>query len=355
MTVLAIALLAHDEADLLPAILGDLRRQSVFGEEGAGLARIDLTVVPNGCSDDTAAVARAELARLAFPERVRTAVAEIAQPGKTNAWNVFCHEILAPDATHVVMLDADIRLPWTDLIAQSLALLAAEPGALAATDVSVKDFTGVSPLNPIRWLSLAVQDIAAAPGGGALCGQYYCARAEALRAIVLPAGLLSQDGFLSAMLRTDALTRPVEPGRIRLVPGGYHLHPAYARLSQILRYQKRQAIGTALYGLVYKEMERMPADPGLRMAEIARRNAADPDWVQALIAARAEDPAPMVPPSYRRRKLKRPRSLRGWLKYPLAPFLALVDARVCDRAEAELRARAVGSPTANRGKFRIRG
>lgn len=355
MTRLSIAFLAHDEADRLPAALADLRAQTVFGGD-AGAAPAEIVVVANGCTDDTAEAARRAFARLGFPAHVRCRVVDLPTPGKTNAWNVFVHELLDPAAEVVCMLDADIRMPQPDLIARALRALGAAPDARVASDVSVKDFGDLPRLHPMRLLNLAFERPGGGGGGAGFCGQFYCIRAEFLRRLVLPIGLLSQDGFLRAMILTEGLTRPENMGRIVTPPGAFHLHPAYTRLSQIYRFQKRQAIGTAIYLLIYRELERMPPSLDARMAEIRRRNAEDPGWVSDLIAERARDPENFVPRSYVRRMLETMRRARGLqrLKWLLAPAGLAFDAAVARAADAELRRRAVGSLEANRGKFRIR-
>jgi glycosyltransferase involved in cell wall biosynthesis len=94
----------HNEGALLA---GNLRRM-LEGEAGR---RIDLIVVANGCTDDSAAIARS------VSPRVR--VVEIPQPSKIAALN-------AGDATASVYprayVDADVRISSTTLLALAQAL-----------------------------------------------------------------------------------------------------------------------------------------------------------------------------------------------------------------------------------------
>ncbi|KDB03366.1 hypothetical protein U879_12350 [Defluviimonas sp. 20V17] len=331
-----------------------MRRQTVFDAHGPA-DRIDLFVVANGCTDSTLERSREWVARLKFPDFVRFHPVELEIASKTNAWNVFMHDLL-PDGVDVVcLLDGDIRLPQADLIAGGIAALAAHAEAIIASDVSVNDYTGAARLNPMRLLNRVFQRPPGATKG--MCGQFYCARAPHFRKIVLPVGLLSQDGYLGAMVATDALTRlPGPPGRIVNVPGGYHLHPAYVSLARMYRFQKRQAIGTALNRLIYQEMEKMPAGYDLRMAEIARRNRADPDWVRQLIAARARETRSFVPRSYvfRRFHAVRNAGFKAGLKWLVMPLAVLFDYVTAHYANAEIRSLSVGSVQANQGKFKIR-
>lgn len=94
MTSVVIA--AHNEAAVIGACLDALLSDAAPGE-------LDVTVVPNGCTDDTAAVAG---------RRPCVRVVERAEPGKAGALN-------AGDAVAVgfprVYLDADIAVP-TDVV-----------------------------------------------------------------------------------------------------------------------------------------------------------------------------------------------------------------------------------------------
>ncbi len=354
MTRLAIALLTHNEESHVPKLFQDLRRQTIF-DAGGPVDRIDLFVVANGCTDSTLSLCRDWVARLEFPDFVQFHPVELAIASKTNAWNVFMHELL-PEAVDVVcLLDGDIKLPQPGLIAEGVETLAAHPEAIIASDVSVNDFSGAAPLNPMRLLNRMFQRPPGATKG--MCGQFYCARAPHFRKIVLPVGLLSQDGYLGAMVATDALTQlPGLPGRIVNVPGGHHLHPAYVSLARMYRLQKRQAIGTALNRLIYQEMEKMPADYEARMQEVARRNRADPDWVRQLIAERAKDTRAFVPRSYvfRRFHAVRKAGFKAGLKWIVMPFAVLFDYVTAHYANAEIRNLSVGSVQANQGKFKIR-
>ena len=252
------------------------------------------------------------------------------------------------------MLDADIKMPQRDLIVRSIKALESTPKAVVASDVSRKNFEGSSPLNPMRILNVIFGRPATADVS--ICGQFYCIRAKELRRIVLPIGLLSQDGYLRAMILTEGLTHPEQLERIHNVPNSYHLHPAYTSFVRMFRFQKRQAIGTSISLLVYQDMEKMPQDFDLRMQEIARRNSANADWVSDLVETRLRVTRAFVPRSYIFRMMHSARQARGRgrLKWLIVPFAIGYDFVVAHYANAEIRERGVGSIQANKGKFKIR-
>src|SRR6476661_6480677 len=101
---------AHDEARVLRRNLELLHRGMQPGE-------LDVVVVCNGCSDDTAAVAR---------QVPGVRVIEIVHPSKSDAVRL---GNLASDVFPRVHLDADVRLSGPDL--RVLIAPLAQPGVLA--------------------------------------------------------------------------------------------------------------------------------------------------------------------------------------------------------------------------------
>ncbi|MEV6813235.1 glycosyltransferase family 2 protein [Micromonospora sp. NPDC051296] len=122
MTSIIIA--AHNEAAVLDRCLDSVLRNATVGDPA------QVVVVPNGCTDDTAAVAR----------RRGVTVVELAEPGKAAALN-------AGDAAATgfprVYLDADVLLDEgaIDVLVRELA----RSGALAAVPARRMELTGRSP------------------------------------------------------------------------------------------------------------------------------------------------------------------------------------------------------------------
>ncbi|MFV2100555.1 glycosyltransferase [Micromonospora sp. LOL_024] len=122
MTSIVIA--AHNEATVLDRCLDNVLRNAVVADPA------QVIVVPNGCSDETAAVAR----------RRGVTVVEVAEPGKAAALN-------AGDAVATgfprVFLDADVLLDEgaLDVLARELD----RSGALAAVPARRMELSGRSP------------------------------------------------------------------------------------------------------------------------------------------------------------------------------------------------------------------
>ena len=119
---------AHNES----AVIGGLLASLLDG----GANDLELIVVANGCSDDTAAVARG------FGDAVT--VIETATPSKSNALN------LGDDAATAfprLYVDADVLVTRADL--DALVGELEKPGVLAAAPLPELDFSGCNRL--VRW------------------------------------------------------------------------------------------------------------------------------------------------------------------------------------------------------------
>jgi hypothetical protein len=127
--VISVVVPAHDESRVIGRLLGQLTA-------GPEQSELDVIVVANGCTDDTAEVAAA------FGAPVR--VLSIPVPSKREA-------LLAGDQAATsfprVYVDADVELGAADVHALGAAL--GQPGALAAGPQRVLALTGAP--WPVRW------------------------------------------------------------------------------------------------------------------------------------------------------------------------------------------------------------
>jgi len=134
---LSIIIPANNEA---ARIAGCLR--SLLAQRGLGGRPLQIVVVPNGCSDETAGIARAhedEFARRGW----QLAVVELAKGGKIDALNAGDERALAPARLY---LDADI-LCGPDLLARLLGALDGPRAVYAGARLEV-----TPPVSPISRL-----------------------------------------------------------------------------------------------------------------------------------------------------------------------------------------------------------
>lgn len=301
---LGIGILAHNEAARLPLLFESLFKQSVL-ETGArrpsAVSSIHIACIPNGCKDDTAAVATRCLAeaaaRLQRPD-VTWSVDVLAAPGKANAWNHCAHETLS-DCEYLCFLDADIVFASDDTIASALSMLTADPRLCVVTDRPLKRTDAA-----MGWLaSLSRYFSKAAPTGPTeICGQFYCARAAVLRSIWLPPGLPVEDGFLRAMVITNEFRQPEDPHRITRAEQASHFFEPKTRPRDLWRHKKRLMIGTTLNHLLFRHLWQHAGTEGagtLLRDQLQR----DPAWLSTYLSEESRRRSWVVPMGHVLRRL----------------------------------------------------
>lgn len=335
----AIGVLAHNEEDFIAATIASLLAQTLVADP---CVRKQIVVVANGCADGTAEIARTALKAIDAGWNATGEVLDLETPGKANAWNVFVHSTIAPDTDYIVLLDADIEFAAPDAVERLIRHLEDDPAIAIAPDQPVKKFSaGGGLLRPvIRALQKTGSD-----DDHALSGQLYAARAADLRFVVMPIGIVVEDGFLRAMTLTRNFSAAETLPRIRRAPGVRHYYAPYQSFAAIYRYERRQAVGTAINRYLYDEFRRWgQSGPGLA-DEIAKRNLENPAWIETIIAARVSQAGLIaVPKNYALRRLRRRenRSFRNIVKAPLIAASVLFDVIVAVDATRQLKNRSKG-------------
>lgn len=284
---ISLGIMAWNEAEVIGVSLASLLDQSLPARLAALNARLEIVVVPNGCTDATADVAAAALRRLAAPfpsDRLTWKVCNLPEPGKANAWNRYVHELSDPAADYLILMDADIRFTHPDTLWNMVQALERDPHAVIATDLPQKHVLFKERRGFIDRLSLAVGRMTqAAPGQ--LTGQLYVARAPVLRRIVLPPGLIVEDGYIKFMVCTGFFRQSSDDRRIVRAPDASHVFEAYTRPLDLFNNQRRQQIAHAIYVWLRDFLKaRVGAQDA---AEIARDlTGRDPEWFRTLIRER---------------------------------------------------------------------
>lgn len=231
-----IGIFAHNEAVGIGDCIAALRKQSIFNQHP--VPRV--TVLENGSTDETAQRAEAALKQHLGSIPASVFSLEIGDKGMT--WNAFVHE---SSADLLICMDADIEPGHDAVLLQLVNELENNRHAWASVSRPVKDIAKVSEQSSLQKLSIAGS--AAGEGGPTqLCGQLYCGRAERLRRLNLPAGLLVEDGFLRAMITTNCFREPEDVSRIVSAPGAFHYFEALTHMQALFQHEKRLAVGTEL-------------------------------------------------------------------------------------------------------------
>ena len=341
---LSLGILAFNEAENIGDMLRSLCQQSIFHHAVPELTEIELFCIPNGCTDDTAAVARAALDANFAPApsgtSLKATVHVISQAGKCNAWNVFTHELSDRNASYLGLMDADIFSLSPDCIANMVRLLLMNPHIQVATDRPIKTIPKGRAPAWFRKFSLASSAVGD-PGIHAICGQMYLGRAQALRQIWLPSGLFVEDGFIRGCIVTDCCRAPEDLNRVRRAEGASHCFKGESDLRSIIRHEMNIRTGNYINSLLYRflwSVSSSETNPVDRLRSECQKN---PSWVRNLIrddlAASSDFFARRSVIRKRWRRLKGLSPLRKITAFPVVFGGWIFDLYVARLSEAALR------------------
>lgn len=286
-----IGILAYNESAVMARTIGSLMAQSVFatGIRPLPNAQWEVLVVPNGCKDDTHAVAEKAL-RTACTGRDTAAVTwrvvSLERAGKSHAWNKLVHEIAAPDTDIFVMIDADIEFGHVDTIANCVRRLVDDPHAWTVVDLPLKDFHRKASPTLFERLSMRVSKHRLESGPPGIAGSFYVMRGERMRSIWMPIDLSVEDGFVYAMVITDGFRQPPDDSRVVRARDAIHYYEGLTSLRDIVNHEVRLMIGTVLNAyLCWDVLLFMTPRDGPGAGELIRRlNADDPTWYRRMMA-----------------------------------------------------------------------
>jgi len=284
----SLGIMAWNEADCIEQGLQSLLAQSVYEQLAARQLRCEIIVLPNGCTDNTAELARQFFARALplhpYGHVISGRVVEIQTPGRNNAWNQFVHEFSAPEAQFLYLMDADILFKHPDTIYSLYTALEMDPRAGVASGRQIKEIELKEHKSLRDRLSIATSDMTGTIKGR-FTGQLYCMRATVARNLYVPRDLLANDdGFFKAAICTNFFTEPLDPDRIITAPNAAHVYEAYMSPKEILNNQKRQMIGQTTVYLLVEYLKSLPVDERSHLADTIRRNERDdPDWLKKII------------------------------------------------------------------------
>ena len=335
---ISIGILAHNEEERIGATL-----TSLFGQDLFGKFETELVIVPNGCTDGTAAAARTNIeARRATWSALGTArVEELPVAGKANAWNEFVHRLSSRDADILVLMDADIRLLAKETLSRLVTALMGSPDAVVSVDQPLKSVEPGSRTTLLQRV-LASSTPPIDPGDVPICGQLYCGSSSELRRVWLPREIQVDDGFVRAMLLTRCFTAPEDRSRIVLAPNAHHGFTSVATIRELFKHERWVVAGSIVNMLLFARLhaEAHPdCDAGKLINEWSQR---DPDWLPKYVAQQVRSRGwRLVPSSWWTRRWARFASLplsRKLARAPVAAAASIADAIVFLAAIQDVRA-----------------
>jgi hypothetical protein len=303
-------------------MLRGLVKQTIFADP---TLKKTVMVVPNGCRDDTAGEARRVsseiMAGADVPAATEFVVHDIERGGKAGAWNEVVHGMLPEDADAWIGFDADTDIQQLDGLEQLMKALSNDERLLATASVPVKDLEQQKKLTFAE--RLIKSNARVLDGGGSnLSGSLYVMKRENLRDLYLPRGLVGNDGFLSAMTKTDGFRRaPVEEA-VRRIPSVTHIYESERTVAQVFKHQRRLTLGSAINSHLFRFMERMPPEES-RVATMSRLDRENPNWIAEMIGEHQKKGMPLVPKHFLVKRWNRLRTGSLTEKIKLLPKVAL--------------------------------
>jgi len=288
----AIGIFAHNEMDNIVTTLESLAQQDVFSLGIFPDYHTTVSVLANGCTDETANIAEAYLSQV---PALNGNIVVIDKPGKSNAWNEFIHSSESEFVDYFVCMDSDITFGSGNVISRLIDRLSASEEAYLAVDIAEKDTLLKSSKTISEKISLIFSRMMK-QGSTAVAGSLYCAKGERLRKIYMPEGLPVEDGFLRAMIVTDLFTKKDNNKRILVVDDACHYFTPDASIRSLLKHEERLLIGTfinsVIYGYLWETVAHTQIDAG---SLVARNNNERPNWVEELIVNYREKHDPLIP------------------------------------------------------------
>jgi glycosyltransferase involved in cell wall biosynthesis len=286
MIKISIGMFAYNEAARIATTIRAVFSQTLIADPPPQVACVEVVIVPNGCRDKTAEVARATIAECleglsdSAKHRVVARVEELSQPGKSNAWNIYTHTLSDQSADLLLYLDSDIEFNHEGCFAMLLEKLRANTEASCAVGKPMKDVAFKPRKSWLDRLSLLASSASDA-GPPAIAGSMYMVRGPVIREVWMPVGLLTEDGFVRAMLITDLFTKDQQYHRIVRDDRACQIFEAVRSPRGVFKHSKRLLVGARINACIYDKLWQQP--PG-EAGSFARREAErDPQWLKSLV------------------------------------------------------------------------
>lgn len=345
---ISIGMLAHNETETITESIYLLSRQSLLTEPRDDIEAIEFICVPNGCTDNTANIARQTIVTLKTSysnPAVSWQVQELQQTGKPNAWNEFVHRFSDQSADYLILIDADIYLIETKALENLLHSLIDAPNAYVAVGMPRKrvSYRGVKGI--VERISLGISRVSVA-GPPGVNGGLYCSQATVLHRLWLPNYILSDDGFIGAMLSTDFFARPHQSEKIVRAGDAIYEFTPYLKLKTLFHHERRIVLGGTLNMLLFTHFRSLPRGKDVGIY-VKQQCLIDPYWVKDFLAEYLRNKGWWVLPKYcfmyylfrRFRKLKHSDMIHALIYGPIIIASMIFEILVLIAANIELKKR----------------
>ena len=330
--LVSLCIIAMNEQNTIGQLIRSVAQQTIFEED----FEFEFVVVSNGCTDNTAEVAKKALDESFGDTDMRVHVHDTPDAGKARSWNLAVHSVMDPAAEIIVFMDADIEFADTDVIRDMIGNLNSEEQLSAVSGWPVKDIARKAQKTLIDRFSLKVSSQTPAPHS--INGSLYAAKARELRKVWLPVPTPGEDGFLSAMLHTEGFSRPARLDSIQQLDRPTHYFEAHS-VSGFFVHEKRITIGTSVNGWLcekfWSENHMNHVGPVIR-----DYNALDPDWVDDVVSKNVTGKFWALPPrmlTWRLHNLRGVGIFRRMVRAPFSIIATVINIWPCIQANRALK------------------
>lgn len=284
---LSIGILAYNEEASIQCTIGSLFDQSLLKSLPAACEGVEIVVVANGCTDETAGAARqafADAAVTGADARIQGRVEVLAEAGKTNAWNEFVHRLSDQSADFVVVMDGDVRVHHPETLSNLITTLNDQSNAVASRPRAIKHIEFKQRKSIRDRLSLRMSELNRARPYG-IAGCMYCVRGEVIRRIWFPKGLLGDDAVLNGLILTDNCRHKEQFERVARADNATVVFETYRTLDKVYKCQRRMAVirgmDAFLWDYLWTNVGEYDAGELIR-----RNNERDPEWFRKWLEER---------------------------------------------------------------------
>lgn len=330
--LVSLCIIAMNEQNTIGQLIRSVARQTVFAED----LEFEFIVVSNGCTDNTAEVAKKALEEFFGHTNMRIHVHDTPDAGKARSWNLAIHSVVDSVAEIIVFIDADIEFADSDVIRDMIQNLNAKEQLVAVSGWPVKDIVRKAKKTLVDRFSIKVSSQTPAPHS--INGSLYAAKASELRKVWLPVPTPGEDGFLSAMLHTEGFSRPAQLESIQRLDRPTHYFEAHS-VSGFFRHEKRMTIGTSVNGWLCEKF--WTENHTSHVGRIIRdHNASDPEWVDDVVAKNVSGKFWALPPrmlTWRLHNLRDIGLLRMIVTAPFSVIATVINIWPCIQANRALK------------------
>jgi len=322
-TTIAIGILAHNEETDIYKLLSSLAKQSLFDDKKRN---VSVFIVANGCTDRTVKVCNDFLKKWDPVQTLNNInqckVVELEIADKSNAWNVFIHE-LCIHADIAILMDADIKIKQETNLESLVLLLDDNKNIDVATSLALK----VLPQDVSYWfakLSLFGSSDKKDYSRHSISGSLYAARLAAIRRIWLPRGLPVEDGFIRAMVLTHSFSEPEGLKRIERSNDASHYYEGDLNLRSLIKHQTRIVSGSVFNSILFRYLESLKDSEGNACLILKSNILEDPNLlVKILSDYLSKNRLFIIPLYFYFWRLNRLKYYNSFQKFKRAPILLL--------------------------------